>query len=151
MKSHILVLAAAAIVAGSPVMADSQVVASPGVSLSEAAQAKFNRDTRADDRHVKPIAGNSEVSPHLYSAAGLSPAEAQGWTIDQIFVAKINRESGGDEQQAQWIDETETSGSRAFGASPDYSQLAVSAGLSREEAAEMSFSEIAAAKLKADH
>jgi hypothetical protein len=151
MKSYMHVLAAAAIVAGSPVMADSQVIASPGVSLTEAAQAKFNRDTRPDDGHVKPVAGNSEISPQLYAAAGLTPAEAQGWTIDQVFVAKINRESGGDQQQAQWIDVSQTSGSRAYGQSPDYSQLARSAGLTRDEAAEMSLSEIAAAKLNAEH
>ena len=75
MKSYLNILAAAAFVAvGAPALADTQVKASPGVTLTESAQAKFNRDTRGDDRHVKPIPGSSEPSSQLYTAAGLTAA-----------------------------------------------------------------------------
>ena len=64
MKSYINTVAAAAFVAvGAPALADTQVQASPGVTLTEAAQAKFNRDTRrrrpareADRRHLRALA-----------------------------------------------------------------------------------------------
>jgi hypothetical protein len=144
MKLCISILAVAAFVA-SPVVAD-QVIASPGMTLTEAAQIKFNNDTRPDDRHVTPVPGNAEPSAQLYRAAGLTPEEAQGWTLDQLFVAKINRESDRDEQQLP-----PTSVSRAYGMGGDYSALARSAGLTPEEAANMSFDEIANAKLNRDH
>ena len=100
MKSYLNILAAAAFVAvGAPALADTQVKASPGVTLTESAQGKFNRDTRGDDRHVKPIPGSSEPSSQLYAAAGLTVAEGRAMILDQVFVAKINRESRGDDQQ----------------------------------------------------
>jgi hypothetical protein len=149
-KSSISILAVAAMLAGLPAVADTYVVAGPGVSLTDAAQAKFNRDSRPDDRYVKPVPGSSGISPHLYRSAGLSAEEAEGLTLEQVFIAKINRENGGDEQQA-WMADTATSTSRGFGEATDYSQLALSAGLSREEAAGMSLADIAAAKLNSDH
>ncbi len=45
----------------------------------------------------------------------------------------------------------EASASLAYGQDRDYSQLAMSAGLSPEEAATMSFDEIANAKLNMEH
>lgn len=145
MKLCISILAVAAVV-GSPVLAD-QVIASPGVTLTEAAQMKFNRDTGGgDDRHVKPVAGNAEPSSQLYAAAGVTPEEAEGWTLEQLFVAKINRESRGEDQQRPSM-----AVSRAYGMGGDYSALARSAGLTPEEAANMSFDEIANAKLNQDH
>ena len=92
MKFSMSALAVSVIVAASPAVAGSQVVASPGVTLTEAAQAKFNRDCDPDDRHVKPVAGNAEPSPQLYAAAGLDPAEAQGMTIEQVSTVKFDRE-----------------------------------------------------------
>jgi hypothetical protein len=149
-KSSISILVVAALLAGAPAMADSQVIAAPGVSLTDAAQAKFNRDSRLDDQYVKPVPGSTGISPHLYSAAGLSPEEAQGWTLEQVFVAKINREGGSDQQQA-WMSDSAASASRGFGENVDHLPLARSAGLTREEAASMSLSEIAAAKLDFEH
>ena len=151
MKSSIYVLAAIAVFAGSSAFADSQVVASPGVSLTEAAQIKFNRDTRPDDRHFAPVAGNTEQSPQFYAAAGLAPEEAQGWTLTQVYVAKLNLESGYDEQQRLPIDDQATSVSRAYGESANYAQLATAARLSHEEAAGMSWADLAEAKLNFEH
>jgi hypothetical protein len=150
MKSYLNAVVAAAFVAvGAPALAE-QVKASPGVTLTEAAQAKFNRDTRGDDRHVKPIPGSSEPSRQFYASAGLTMGEGRGWDLEQVFVAKINRESRGDDQQRLVAAEPVTMGTRAYGQGGDYSQLAASAGLDPAEARGMSLTEIAAAKFAAE-
>lgn len=150
MKPAMNILAVAIMVAGTPALADTFVVASPGVTLTQAAQAKFNRDTRPGDRQVTPDAGNSAISPHLYRAAGLTPEEADGWTLEQIFVAKINRESGDDQEQV-WMPDSPASVSRGFGGNTEYLGLARSVGISAEDAAGMTPAEIAAAKLNYEH
>jgi hypothetical protein len=117
-----------------------------GLSLTEIAQAKFNRDTRGDDRHpVVVVPGSGGDSTQLAAIAGVSPDQS----LNQIFVAKINREARGDEQQAvKGGDVTMTSRSVANGAA--YAQLAASAGISAADAAGMSLGEIAAAKFARD-
>jgi hypothetical protein len=137
---------AAALAAAAPAFAGSQVEASPGVSLTEAAQAKFNRDTRGDDRHVKPVPGNSDPSPQLYAAAGLTVGEGRAMTLNQVFIAKINRESRGDDQQRLAVDEPVTTISRAYGQGGDYRQLAASVGVGGRDVRGLSLDEIAAAK-----
>jgi hypothetical protein len=137
---------AAAVVVGSPAFAD-MIVASPEVTLTEAAQAKFNRDTRGDDQVVKPVPGSSGIPAPLYSAAGVTPDE--GWTLQQVAAAKFSRD--GNSQGGLLGRPSEPSAGLAYGQDRDYSQLAMSAGLSPEEAAGMSFDEIANAKLNAEH
>ena len=145
MKQYLGVLAAA-LLAASPALAD-MIAASPGVTLTEAAQAKFNHDTWTSDRYVKPVPGTAQPSPQLYASAGLTPEEAQGWTLEQVHVAKINRESSGGERQL-----APASISRGYGqGGGDYSRLASAAGLSPDEAASMSVWEIATAKLNSEH
>ena len=62
-------------------------------------------------------------------------------------MAKINRESSGDDQQL-----APASVSRGYGqGARDYSRLAFAAGLSPEEAASMSVWEIANEKLNCEH
>jgi hypothetical protein len=148
MKTSIVIMAVTAIVVGSPVVADP-VVAGPDMTLSEAAQAKFNRDTRPDDRHFTPDPGSSGIPAPLYSAAGFTPDEAQGATLTQVAAAKFDRD--GNSQGGLLARGSETTVSRAFGQDRDYSQLAMAAGLTPEEAAGMSFQEIATAKLNAEH
>jgi len=147
MRSYFSLLAAA-MVAGSPAFAD-MIAASPGVTLTEAAQAKFNRDNRGDDEHVKPVPGSSGVPAPLYSAAGYTADEAQGATLSQVAAAKFDRD--GEDQGALPSRGSATSASLAYGQDRDYSQLAMAAGLSSEEAAGMSFNDIANAKLNSDH
>ena len=65
-------------------------------------------------------------------------------SLGDVHVAKINRESRGDDMQRISGDETVTS--RAYGQGSDYRQLAASAGLDDEAAAGLSLTEIAAAK-----
>jgi hypothetical protein len=38
-------------------------------------------------------------APRLVAAAGLSQAEAEGMTLTEIYVHKVNREARGDERQ----------------------------------------------------
>ncbi len=138
---------AVALCIGSPAIAGTQIVASPGITLTEAAQEKFNHDTWSGEPYVKPVPGSATPSTHLYSAAGVSPEEGQSLTLEQLHVAKINRESSGDDQQL-----APASVSRGYGQRPpDYSRLAFSIGLSPEEAAELSGPEIANKKLNFEH
>ena len=147
MKSYISLLAAA-MVAGSPALAD-MIAASPGVTLTEAAQAKFNRDTRGDDQVVTPVPGSSGIPAALYSGAGYSPDEAQGATLSQVAAAKFDRD--GNAQGALPNGGSATSASLAYGQDRDYSQLANAAGIGPDEAAGMSFDEIANAYLDNEH
>lgn len=145
MKSYISTVLSAALVAVAAPAFAGQIQASPGVTLTEAAQAKFNKETRGDDRHVKPVAGTAGPTRQLYASAGLSYADGETMSLDQVFVAKINRESGGDDEQLA-ASETVSMGTRAYGDGSDYSQLASSAGIGRAAAVGMSLTEIAAAK-----
>jgi len=137
MKTYTTSIAAAviALAAALPAFAGTQVVAGNGVSLTESAQAKFNRDTRGDDRQQIVFPGQS--------------AEAAAKPLNAVFVAKINSESRGDEQQLVKGSGV-TMGTRSIKAATSHDQLAASAGLSASEAAGMSLSEIAAAKFDRD-
>ena len=72
-----------------------------------------------------------------------------GWTLEQVAAAKFDRDGLG--QGALTDRSVESTVGLAYGMDRDYSQLATAAGLSREEAAGMSFDEIANAKLNAEH
>jgi hypothetical protein len=145
MKQYLSVLAAA-LLAASPSLAD-MIAASPGVTLTQAAQAKFNDDTRQDDRQISPDPGSSGIPAPLYSAAGVSPDD--GWTLEQVAAAKFDRD--GLSQGGLIGRSAESTAGLAYGMDRDYSQLAAAAGLSPEEAAGMSFDEIANAKLNSEH
>ncbi len=145
MKQYLSVLAAA-LLAASPSLAD-MIAASPGVTLTEAAQAKFNHDTRQDDRQISPDPGSAGISAPLSSAAGVSPDD--GWTLEQVAAAKFDRD--GQSQGGLIGRSAESTAGLAYGMDRDYSQLAAAAGLSPEEAAGMSFDEIANAKLNMEH
>jgi len=148
--------AAAIAFAAAPAFAGSQLAASAGLSpaeaqglsLSEIAQIKFNRDTRGDDRHPIVVPGNGGDTDQLASAAGLSKSEAAALTLDEIFVAKINREARGDERQAAPGDGATMSSRSASGAG--YGQLAASAGIPADAAAGMTLRQIAAAKFASE-
>jgi hypothetical protein len=143
MKQYLCILAAA-LLAASPALAD-MIAASPGVTLTEAAQAKFNRDSRA--RQISPVPGNSGIPAPLYSSASMSARD--GWTLEQVAAAKFDHE--GQDQGALIDRSVESTVGLAYGMDRDYSRLAAAAGLSPEEAAGMSFDEIANAKLDLEH
>lgn len=159
MKYYLNTIAAVAVAvaAAAPAFASSQLAASAGISpevaqglsLTEIAQAKFNRESSQQDRHEIVVPGSNGNTVQLAASAGLSADEAQGMSLGEIFVAKINREGGRDKQQVvKGGDVTVTSRSVASGAA--YAQLAASAGLSAAEAAGMSLGEIAAVKFARD-
>ena len=80
----------------------------------------------------------------LATGAGLTAAEASGMSLTEIYVAKINRESGRDQQQRVF--------ERADPVMVDpgrHAQLIRAAGLTRAEAEGLSLAEIAA--IKASH
>jgi hypothetical protein len=145
MKQSLSILTAA-LLAASPALAD-MIAASPGVTLTQAAQAKFNHDSRPDDRHVTPAPGSSGIPVPLYSSAGVSAGD--GWTLEQVAAAKFDRD--GESQGALIGRSAESTVGLAYGMDRDYSKLAAAAGLSPEEAAGMSFDEIANIKLNTDH
>ena len=159
MKYYLKTIAAVAVAvaAAAPAFADSQLAANAGLSpveaqglsLTEIAQLKFNRDTRQDDRHPIVVPGSGGDYAQLAASAGISADEAKGMSLGEIYVAKINRESRGDEQQVvKASDVTMTSRSVANGAG--YAQLAASAGLSADQAAGITLGQIAAAKFARD-
>ena len=127
----------------------TKVVAGNGYTLTQSAAVKFNNDTRQDDRQtVAVIAGQGGNTSQLAEAAGISADEAAGMSLEQIFIAKINREARGDEKQAvKYSAVTLSTRSVYFGGQE---QLVASAGLSASEAAGQSLTEIAAAKFARD-
>ncbi len=152
MKYLNIIAAAAVAFAAAPAFAD-QLAANAGLSpaeaqglsLNEIAQAKFNRDTRGDDRHPIVVPGSGGNVTQLAAVAGVSP---DGKSLNEIFVAKINREARGDEQQA--VKGAAMVSSRSAKGGAAYAQLAASAGISPADAAGMSLGEIAAAKFARD-
>ena len=145
MKPYLSVLAAA-LLAASPSLAD-MIAASPGVSLTQAAQAKFSHDSGSGVRQVTPAPGSSGIPTPLYASAGVSRGD--GWTLGQVAAAKFERD--GEDQGALGDRSMESTVGLAYGMDRDYSQLAAAAGLSPAEAAGMSFDEIANAKLNTEH
>ena len=141
---------AIALVAAVPAFAGTQVVAGNGVTLTEAAQAKFNRDTRPDDRHPIVVPGQASGNyGQLAAVAGLTAEEAQGLSLNEIYVAKINREARGDDKQAVKGGQVTMGTRSAFTGTSNVQLIAVS-GLSSQDAAGMSLTEIAAAKFARD-
>jgi hypothetical protein len=161
MNSRITTLAAAAVALtiAVPSFADSsQLVASAGLSQSEAAglsltelaQAKFNRDNRDDaQRIVDTSPASAAARVQLGANAGLAADQAQTLTLTEIAAAKFNRESAGGDQQRGELGSV-TLASRSVRDGSDRAQLAANAGLGQDEAAGLSLTEIARAKFARD-
>jgi hypothetical protein len=157
MKTYLTLAAAAvALAAAAPGFAQSQLVSSAGLSpdeaaslsLTEIAQAKFNRDT---DGQVIVHYGTADPAARaeLAVAAGLSPEEAQGLTLNQIAAIKFNRESPSDDRQT--VQRSQVSMATRSADSPRArAQLVSSAGLAPEAAENLSLTDIAAAKFDRD-
>ena len=76
----------------------------------------------------------------LIANAGLTPAEAAGLTLNEIAVAKFNRDAGSDDRQVIFTP----------GVGGEIGQVAASAGLAPDEASGLSLTEIAAVKFNRD-
>jgi hypothetical protein len=74
-----------------------------GMSLSDIAAAKLNLGSDPDDRipvlPERTVEFSPSRAPQLVAAAGLTPEEAAGMTLTEIYVRKINREARGDDRQ----------------------------------------------------
>jgi hypothetical protein len=145
MKTRFAAVAAVALaaLAAAPAFANSQLIANAGLtpaeaaglSLTEIAVAKFNRNADNDDRQ-EIVVRDRRADPALTAAA----------------IARFNRNADHDDRQMPVSRSGVTMTSRSMNVAA-FSQLAANAGLTLEEARGMSLSEIAAAKFNrnADH
>jgi hypothetical protein len=85
---------------------------------------------------------NAQVWTQLAASAGLTAAEAQGMTLNEIYTAKINRESGRDGQQ-----HVSRRATPARVVVTRDAQLIGVAGLTQEEAQGMTLAELASHKI----
>lgn len=83
----------------------------------------------------------ASAQSQLAASAGLTASEASGMTLTEIYIAKINRESGRDNQQSV----AAVADPVAF-ETRQHAQLIRSAGLTADEAQGLSLAEIAAIK-----
>lgn len=118
-----------------------------GLSLTELAAAKFNRDSDGDNQQAVSDARAITVDPvrhaQLIAGAGLTPAEAAGLTLSELAAGKINASS--DDDDALPVMTMSSRGPIRIG-----THLAFAAGLTPGEAEGMSLTEIAAAKFARD-
>ena len=144
MKQYLSVLAAGLLVA-SPSLAD-MIAASPGVTLTEAAQAKFN-PTRAP----RPAYHAGSRQLRHPGAALFVRGHERGRRMDARAGGGRKFDRDGQDQGALTNRSVESTVGLAYGMDRDYSKLAADARLSPEEAAGMSFDEIANAYLDMEH
>jgi hypothetical protein len=148
MKLAVIVSVLAVAGADLPAQAGTQVVAGDGITLTEAARIKFNRDAGSDDQQVavERVAPSGDYT-QLAASFGMDAGEAQSLTLAEIFVAKINHGEGASDQQL-----VKGSGvgmaTRSPAVTPDRTQLAASAGIEPGAAAGMSLGAIAAVKFE---
>jgi hypothetical protein len=162
MKSQFTLLLAtvAALGAAAPSFAAGEQLASnaglsqtesAGLSLSDVAQAKFNRDARGDATPLvtAPEAASAEGLDQFACVTGLSADEAHGLTLGQIAALKFNRGKSGDDRQP--VKGGASFNTRSIENTASRTQLVANAGLSSEEAAALSLTEIAQAKFDRDN
>ena len=164
MKTSLKALAAitafAVSAAAVPAFAASQLVANAGLTpaeaqwltLNEIAVAKFSRNADHDSRQTVVMTGMGGNYAALAANAGLSPDEARGLSLNEIAVAKFNRNADNDSRQDVVRGAGVTAMSRSGGTAVS-SQFAANAGLTPDEAAGLTLTEIAIAKFNrnADH
>ena len=154
------VVGAIALGIAAPAFADSQLAASAGLTdeeaagmtLTEIAQYKFNRDVSVSDHSAPSIpATNGSADPaYLATSAGIDDPAADGMTLTEIAAVKFNNDTRADDHQSVMHASRVTITSRSVGAPRGFAQLIASAGLSPSEARGMTLSEIAAYKFDRD-
>jgi hypothetical protein len=155
------VVGAVAIGIAAPAFADSQLAASAGLTaeqaagmtLTEIAQMKFNRDESGADRwmpSIPPTNGSADPS-RLAASAGIAPVAAERMTLSEIAAVKFNNDTRPDDRQTVEHASGVIVASRSV-ADPGqaFVQLIASAGLTPSEAAGMSLTRIAAYKFDRD-
>ncbi len=118
-----------------------------GMTLTELAAAKFNRDSASDDRQVisdaRPIMVDPARHGQLIAAAGLTAGEAEGLTLSQLAAGAFN--AGSDSDDGQPVVTMSSRSPVVVGP-----RLVFAAGLTTDEAQRMSLTGIAAAKFARD-
>ena len=102
-----IAVAAALLGAAAPAFAQSQLIASAGLtpaqaeglSLNEIAVAKFNREADSGDRQASFTPGSGGDVSQLAASAGLSPDQARSLSLTEIAAVKFNRGADGDDRQ----------------------------------------------------
>ncbi len=147
MQHSAIIAAIVSLAAVAPAFAGTQVIAGNGMTLTEAAQVKFNRDTRQDDRQPIVVPGTpSGDYGRLAASVGLSEDAAAGMSLAEIFVVKVNHETPGNTDQIVKGSAASMATRSPFATSPSHDQLVASAGLSPAEARGLSLTDIAAEK-----
>jgi hypothetical protein len=158
MKTYLAPLAAVLAVAlAGPALAGGQLAANAGLSQSEAAglsltelaQAKFNRDAGFTQNAQSAFHASDDARADLARSAGLSADDAQNLTLGEIAAVKFTRGSSDNDQiRPAGLDAsvaTRSVNDRAW------AQLVSNAGLTAEDAAGLSLTDIAAAKYDRDN
>ena len=153
--------AIAALGIAAPAFADSQLAASAGLTteqaagmtLTEIAQVKFNREAADADRSlasIPPTDGSADPSK-LAASAGIAPDAHPGMTLTEIAAVKFNNDTRPDDRQSVAHSSGVVVASRSV-ADPGkaFVQLVASAGLTPVEAEGMSLTSIAAYKFDRD-
>lgn len=155
MKTFLNPLAAVlAIALAGPALADSQLAANAGLSpaeaaglsLSEIAQAKFNRDSNFTQDAQKPFQPSAEGRANLARTAGV--ANAGDLSLTQIAAVKFSRGASDNDQirpaglGVSLATRSDNQNTRT--------QLVANAGLNADDAAGLSLTDIAAAKFDRD-
>lgn len=85
--------------------ADLTPAEASGLTLGELAAGKYNAEAHDDDDAIVILSTRGPVGmipAQLAAAADLSPAEARGKSLTEVYVAKINVESGRDQRQGAY-------------------------------------------------
>lgn len=158
MKTYLNPLAAVLAVAlAGPALADSQLAANAGLdpaqaaglSLTEIAQAKFNRDAGFTQNAQHAADASAFGKANLAGSAGLTADAARDLSLSEIAAVKFSRGSRDNNQirpaglDASLATRSLDGNSRA--------QLVSNAGLSADEAAGLTLTDIAAAKFDRDN
>jgi hypothetical protein len=152
------VVGAIALGIAAPAFADSQLAASAGLTdeeaagmtLTEIAQYKFNRDVSVSDHAAPSIPPTNGSADPAYLARSADIDEADGMTLTEIAAVKFNNDTRADDRQSVMHASRVTITSRSVGDPRAFTQLIASAGLSPSEARGMTLSEIAAYKFDRD-
>lgn len=159
MKTNLTPAAAVlAVVLAGPALADSQLAANAGLSqaeasslsLTEIAQAKFNRGNSSESQNIQRAVPASESGRAALAANAGVPADQAGrLSLTEIAAVKFTRGSSDNDQLRPA--KLEASLATRSVNSRGWAQLVSNAGLKAEEAASLSLTEIAAAKFDRDN
>lgn len=159
MKTYLTPTAAVLAVAlAGPVLADSQLAANAGLtsaeaaglSLTEIAQAKFNRDNSDERQNLQSGSPASQSGrAALAAGAGIPADQARDLSLTEIAAVKFSR-GASDNDQVRPAGLEATLSTRSVDAR-GWEQLVSNAGLTPEEAANLSLTEIAAQKFDRDN